>query len=162
MPVRDPTPNGTPWAAWSRRCRPPLPISMPPALTMDQWLQTGPTEAVRSANPQRTRYSAQAGQPTMTAMKRVLFHQFDRSNARNGTLGYLDQGWRLRHKEEVILFGRIARSEGLAEEATTTGSSPSRLWLGSLPAPGQTRPPLSGSLAQETYVRMIVPVRNAE
>ena len=129
---------------------------------MDQWLSTAPSQAVRSANAQRGRYYPVASEPTLTIVKRLLFYQIDRNSKRNIALRYLDQSWRLRHKDEVILFGRIPREERAAEEVTAGGASPSRLWLGTLPSAGQTRPPLSGSLAQETYVRMIVPVRTVE
>jgi hypothetical protein len=129
---------------------------------MDQWLTAVPTQYGRHARPQRVNYSPAPVEPTITIMKGLLFHQFDRSGKRNNALGNLDQSWRLRHKDEVLLFGRIAREEQPAEELTASGTSPTRLWLGSLPAAGQPRPPLSGTLAQETFVRMIVPVRSVD
>ncbi len=98
----------------------------------------------------------------MTIIKRLLFHQRDRSDKRNITLRQLDQSWRLGHKDEVFLFGRVARADRAAEDVTQSGASPSRLWLGDVPAAGQPRPALQGKLAQETYVRMIIPVRTSE
>jgi hypothetical protein len=130
-------------------------------LSMDEWLRTA-GQPVRTTTAPRTRYSPAPSEPTLRIIKRLLFHQADRSGGRDSALGYLDQTWRLRHKDEVILFGRIAREEGSAEELTRAGTAPSRLWLGTLPVTGQLRPPLSGSLSQETYVRMIVPVRASE
>jgi hypothetical protein len=132
------------------------------ALDMDSWLKDVPTQSHRRATAPRGQYGSVPSEPTMTVMKGLLFHQFDRSGKRNNTLRNLDQSWRLRHKEEVVLFGRIAREERPAEELTTAGASPTRVWLGSLPAMGQSRPPLSGTLAQETFVRLIVPVRTAD
>jgi hypothetical protein len=132
------------------------------ALSMDEWLQTGPAAVSRGTNAGRSRFPA-ASESTLTVIKKLLFFtQSDNSGRRDSALRYLDQSWRLRHKDEVILFGRVERAEEPAEELTATGTAPSRLWLGSLPAMGQPRPPLSGTLAQETFVRMIVPVRTAE
>jgi hypothetical protein len=132
------------------------------AMPMEEWLSTAPMKASLNASPSRIRYSNVPSEATTTIIKKLLFPEFDRSSRRDSALRHLDQGWRLRHKDEVLLFGRIAREEGQAEALTMAGTSPSRLWLGSLPAIGQSRPPLSGTLAQETYVRMIVPVRTSE
>ena len=79
--------------------------------------------------------------------------------ATNYTLSYLNQYWRLKSKDEAVLFGRLTRVKGPAEGVSQGGSSPSRLWLGSLPGSGQ-RSPLSGELAQDTYVRVFIPVSN--
>ena len=38
---------------------------------------------------------------------------------------------------------------------------PTTLWLGRLPETGGTRPALDGNLNQDTYVRMILPVKPA-
>jgi hypothetical protein len=131
------------------------------SLSMQQWLTSVPRQSWGNANPQRPR-SSPAPQPTASIIKQLLFSQLAGAGTRNSALRYLDQSWRRHHKDEVILFGRIARKEGSAEELAAAGTSPSRLWLGSLPAAGPGRPPLSGTLAQETYVRMIVPVRSVE
>jgi hypothetical protein len=91
----------------------------------------------------------------------LLFHEEVRGSPwRNSALRRLDQSWRLHHKEEVVLYGRIARREGPAEEVATHAATPSRLWLGRLPGTGQARQPLPGTLSQETYVRIFIPVQN--
>jgi hypothetical protein len=132
------------------------------AQSMEEWLKTRPTLISRGPNPPRSRYPV-ASEPTITVIKKLLFFsQSDSSGKRDSNLRYLDQSWRLRHKDEVILFGRALREERPAEELTASGTAPSRLWLGSLPAGGQSRPPLSGKLTQETYVRIIIPVRTVE
>jgi hypothetical protein len=99
-------------------------------------------------------------------MTRLLFHDklTEGSRRRNHTLRHLDQSWRLRdinHHDspiqEAILIGRLPRLEGPAEEvAENKKGVPSRLWLGSLP--GEERKPLSGSMIQDTYVRVFLPV----
>jgi hypothetical protein len=77
----------------------------------------------------------------------------------------LDQRWRLDpdNRQEVVLFGRAMpavgqNSEGPAEDMTQSGLSPSRLWLGKLPGE-PNRPALIGTLFQETYVRVFIPVK---
>jgi hypothetical protein len=93
-------------------------------------------------------------------IKRLLFAQLDGST-KNATLEELDQSWRLAHADVAFVVGRIARQEGSAEEIARGTASPTTLWLGSLPGPGQPRPALSGTLRQDTYVRMILPVMAA-
>jgi hypothetical protein len=85
---------------------------------------------------------------------------------RNNLLGYLDQSWRLRElnsrevsTQEALVVGRLARAQGPAEEVGRGKSAPSRLWLGALPGSGQTRPPLPGTMTQDTYLRIALPVR---
>jgi hypothetical protein len=93
-------------------------------------------------------------------MKQLLFQDpAPNRGATNYTLSYLNQYWRLKSKDEAVLFGRLTRVKGPAEGVSQGGSSPSRLWLGSLPGSGQ-RSPLSGELAQDTYVRVFIPVSN--
>jgi hypothetical protein len=89
----------------------------------------------------------------------------------NSGLRTLDQSWRLsplptvptppqqQYRDEVMLVGRAPSLTGNAEALTAGGGSPSRLWMGTLPGRGSPRPPLSGFLSQETYVRVYIPVR---
>ncbi|HLJ98208.1 MAG TPA: hypothetical protein VKU02_33930 [Gemmataceae bacterium] len=131
------------------------------AMSMEQWLEDVPAQYRRNAAASRLPYATTPADATITVVKGLLFHQFDRKAQRNNALRFLDQSWRLRHKDEVVLFGRIPRQEGAAETLTAGGAAPTRLWLGSMPAMGQARPPLSGTLTQETFVRMIIPIRTA-
>jgi hypothetical protein len=93
-------------------------------------------------------------------MKRVMF--FDASpqqdGVRDNALRDLDQSWRRVHPNEAMLVGRAAPLDGQAETVTQDPSTPSRLWLGRLPAAGGPRPPLAGTMTQDTYVRLILPV----
>lgn len=85
-----------------------------------------------------------------------------RAQAPNASLRKLDQSWRVSsdQPEQAILVLRIATHEGQAEETTRSPDSPSRLWLGELPTSGAKRPALQGTLKQETYIRVFVPVQN--
>lgn len=93
-------------------------------------------------------------------MRSVLFNKMDQGTGwQNSGLRHLDQSWRLKRTNEVVVWGRIAPAQpGSAEDVTTDVVSPSRLWLGDLPGPKKTRPSLAGRLSQRTYVRVFIPV----
>jgi hypothetical protein len=138
-----------------------------PSLT-DQWVGTVPQNTVRqqSASGTRNLHSGSAS-PTIGVLKKLLFFQ---GSERNNGLRYLNESWRVQHHEsdltmngltspdQMILFGRLARQDGPAEEVTSNQSNPTQLWLGAAPAPGVQRPLLNGTLDQETYVNVIIPV----
>jgi hypothetical protein len=122
--------------------------------------------------PSSRRPGASYGQdvpaPVGTYVKSVLFHAYpndtSQGNARNSSLRYLDEKWRLDkdNTKEAILFGVAVPpgdqpSEGDAETMSQSGLSASKLWLGQLPGVG-TRSPIQGTLTQETYVRVYIPV----
>jgi len=90
----------------------------------------------------------------------------------NHLLRPLDLRWRVGHVaaagrdtsvREAILFARARPRVGAAEDLTAdaTRPLPTKLWLGELPMSGKPRPALSGYLHQETYVRVLLPVRPA-
>jgi hypothetical protein len=104
------------------------------------------------------------GDPTFRLWP-ALFHdltagQFGRLY--NSSLRGLDESWRVGEKspDEAILVARIGRAEGPAEAMSNAPSSPTRLWLGELPGRGP-RAPLTGTLRQETYIRVFIPVAPA-
>jgi hypothetical protein len=84
---------------------------------------------------------------------------------RNHSFRRLDQSWRLYPERwerqpdatrEAILFARLPRSTGQA--AGSRSPIEADLWLGELPGEGKTRPALPGSLIQDTYLRVYLPV----
>lgn len=109
-------------------------------------------------------------------IKRILFHEaIDTRNAvRNHLLRPLDQGWRIQEEprekqgehrtREAMLFARVAHAAGQADEITSDANRPlaTKLWLGDTPETGRSRPSLDGQLNQDTYVRVILPVRPAQ
>lgn len=112
------------------------------------------------------------GQKTSTGVAPIfnlMFHdeaqKFNDTLApRNATLRRVDQSWRFSalHRDEVIVVGRVpmvrdAQAEGLLTEADSP--SPTKLWLKDLPGPGKKRDAQQGTLQQETYVRIYVPVK---
>lgn len=102
---------------------------------------------------------------TMTTdniFKRLVFHGAypPVNQPRNLALRELDEFWRLGLKNEVILFGRLPHKQDKAEAVTEDVVSPSRLWLGSLPAPNTRRLELPGTLKQDTYVRVFLPIQS--
>jgi hypothetical protein len=102
-------------------------------------------------------------------LKDLLFH------ARGGTFDLysnlterrLDASWRVRQSwpeelvvRDAILVGRLARARGSAETLTAENDPrlPTHLWLGALPGGDQERPALSGTMVQDTYIRVFLPV----
>lgn len=117
----------------------------------------------------RTGSDQDAYQPT-AYVRDLLFHEKAdlQSQYRNHAQRALDQSWRLSETQtrglrtqEAILFGRVPRARGLSEELMQKGDPrlPTHLWLGQLPGEEQERPALEGTLIQDTYVRIYVPVR---
>jgi hypothetical protein len=111
----------------------------------------------------------------LNLVKRISFHErIDTQNSvRNHLLRPLDLGWRTyraeeapgeRRTREAILFGRVRHVSGPAEQVTSDAQMPpaSKLWLGDTPDGARSRPSLIGHLNQDTYVRVILPVRHAE
>jgi hypothetical protein len=115
-------------------------------------------------------------------VKQILFHEKTdpQSNLRNYSLRPLDQSWRLREEDfagqpretrvrEVILYGRLKRQIGPADTVSrsTDQPLPTMLWLDDLPEKtedgksNKTWPGLNGTLVQDTYIRVIIPVRPA-
>jgi hypothetical protein len=108
-------------------------------------------------------------------VKRLMFHEkIDQSMTwRNHAFRRLDQSWRMPFDREshllrdAILFGRIKRLDekvGRADEVNRDPLNPTRLWLEVLPgdtdSAGQPLPlpGLRGTMVQDTYVRIILPV----
>lgn len=93
--------------------------------------------------------------------KQISFFEADPKKAgmRNVTMRNLDVSWRLRLKNEAILFARIAPKSAAAEAITNDPLSSSKLWLGKLPAANETRPSLLGTVNQETYIRVFIPIK---
>jgi hypothetical protein len=136
-----------------------------PSQDIQNWAHRGGVDVVG-----RTNYFAN------DVVKEFLFHEQedDGSKRRNHSLRRLDLSWRLQREperretniREAIIYGRMAHADGGAEDLTRSPSMPTALWLGNspenLPAQGRTRPALAGHMVQDTYVRIILPVRPAE
>jgi len=122
------------------------------------WMREGFPDAPRLS----TSVDSLAAWSTSSLMKGLLFHDKAESGlVRNNTgLRTLDQGWRLKDRDEVVLLGRVEPrgGGGPAEKVTLDPGTPSRLWLGALPGSG-ARPKLDGSLTQRTFVRVYIPVQ---
>jgi len=96
------------------------------------------------------------------------------NNTSNHSLRTLDLSWRSRTKDllqqrddhirEAILVARVKFALGPAEMLTASVNNPlpTNLWMGELPGDKKTRPSLAGTLAQDTFVRVLLPVRPKE
>jgi hypothetical protein len=99
---------------------------------------------------------------------RALFHEKiaggKAGGLENASLRELDQSWRLSeaNRDEVMLLARVPVVSGPAEGLLTDPAGPSAttLWLKGLPGQG-TRTEVPGSLRQETYIRVFIPVKPA-
>lgn len=92
-----------------------------------------------------------------SVVKQLMFQEAYVGRGAKNALRYLDQSWRLLQKDEAILVGRLSRVKDAAETVAQGSASPSLLWLGSLPSTG-TRKTLAGTMAQETYLRVFIPL----
>ncbi|WP_020469277.1 hypothetical protein [Zavarzinella formosa] len=97
----------------------------------------------------------------------LLFHETSNDTEirsgqpKNISLRDLDQSWRVGpdHGEQAILVLRVPTREGLAESMAESPLSPSRLWIGANPSDMKARPSNPGTLRQETYIRVFIPVK---
>lgn len=133
------------------------------------WLSAwnGAITIKRNLNPEQMNGNLESFAPF--SIMGLLFHEAtqktDDASAQlsNASMRRLDQSWRIApdNREELIVLGRVAPEEGSSEEILTAAdsASPTQLWLKNLPAQGQARTPVPGTLRQETYVRIFVPIR---
>jgi hypothetical protein len=142
----------------------------------DEWQRAWGQGAVTAAPQQMGVGRRPASTPTGFApmsLLSVMFHEAtfrgtEDANAvlSNATVRRIDQSWRLsdEHRDEVIVIGRTDAAADSAE-ALMSGEnpfSPTKLWLKALPGTGVKREPIPGTLRQETYVRIFVPVEPAK
>ena len=99
-----------------------------------------------------------------------MFHgKAEGSPMLNSGLRPLDESWRLNaektaagdsvFRDEVILVGRTPTLSDKAETVANNPGSATRIWLDRLPDGKSAPPALPGYLAQETYVRVYIPVQ---
>jgi hypothetical protein len=108
-------------------------------------------------------------EPARTFIRSILFNEAreqseGKSLAKNGGLRDLDQSWRLRQEdpgEQAVLVGRVNLETGAADDVAGKPAIVARLWLGALPGAGAGPPKISGTMRQETYVRVFLPVKAA-
>jgi hypothetical protein len=129
-------------------------------------------EFIQWQNTFRHRQAAQTGLGPLTVLvNNLLFHDrisLGGNRRRNNTLRFLDQSWRLRESslhgvrvQEAILYGRLPRREGPRQEVERSPTSPSRLVFGPSVQDLDRAVP-AGTLAQDTYVRVFLPVPPAK
>jgi hypothetical protein len=143
----------------------PVKLTLEPgrAVDVERWAklapQRSPADDEEPAGGRRTFNPA-------PLVKALLFH--DAAGGNNHAFRRLDLSWRLRELQarnegvrNLILVGRLARARGPAEQLTGGGDPrlPTHLWLGALPGEGVPRPALSGTLTQDTFIRVLLPVR---
>jgi hypothetical protein len=102
----------------------------------------------------------------------MLFHEKVLGSAKalsNASMRDLDMSWRIEEAskakffDEAILVANISPPAGPTEAMLTdpTGPSATTLWLkGGLPGGNTPREPIPGTLRQETYIRVFIPIRS--
>ena len=106
------------------------------------------------------------GAVSKTPLWSTLFHDKVSSGSiddiHNASLRLLDESWRISsdNRDEAILLIAVPAQSAPAEELMTRpdGPSPSLVWLRGLPSEGITRQPMPGTLKQETYIRIYIPI----
>lgn len=107
--------------------------------------------------------------PTSLIRQAMFFQKHNPGDSpRNHSLRFLDFSWRLQDEprpgesrlREAILYAHVPFQRGRAD-SLGKGSDPlpTNLWLGELPDAGKTQPALAGTMAQDTYIRVVLPVR---
>lgn len=99
----------------------------------------------------------------------AMFHEFvagrTGSPLANASLRSLDQSWRVDkdYLDEVMILAKLGPETGPTEAVFGRDFSPSPtlVWLRGRPGDGKTREPIPGSIRQETYVRIFLPVKKA-
>jgi hypothetical protein len=138
------------------------------------WL--GKDAQFRARNDDTFDVKPSAYRPT-PLMKQLFF--FDKlhmvgGSTRNHSLRPLDQSWRLKEfppqvdeltatVRTAVLVARLARAEGNTFHLHNSNDPhlPTHLWLGTLPGDKDARNKLnlSGTMIQDTYIRIFIPVR---
>lgn len=104
-------------------------------------------------------------------IKAFLFPERTAGQHRNHLFRMVDQSWRLRSYSlqdrsvrTAMLVGYVGRAAGTSEQMIGDNRAmlATHLWLGELPGEGKERPALSGSMIQDTYIRVLLPVRPKE
>jgi hypothetical protein len=134
---------------------PGKPVALRPgsqAPSLAQWMGEGSSGA--SNVP-----STPASGSLSALMRRIMFHGASpQESSGNSALQHLDQSWRRMRQHEAVLVARLQRKEGLAETVSQDPETTSRLWLGELPGGAATRPALAGTMTQETFIRVWIPL----
>jgi len=111
-------------------------------------------------------------QPTIITNLNIfgaLFHERTSTGGKplnNAGLRDLDLSWRVEdaqkprfHDEAILVFSQSPPS-GLAEGMMSpNGASPTKLWLRGLPGGSKPREAVPGTMRQETFVRVFLPIR---
>jgi hypothetical protein len=134
-----------------------------------QWYATGgpgespPTGVVQWQPGQTPGYG---GNPVAQRLNlSMLFHDATRTHSEpsNGAMRDIDQSWRANdaNRDEAILVARLPQASGAAESINSADTNPTRIWLGDLPSTSMGRPALQGTMRQDVYVRVFIPITTA-
>jgi len=143
-----------------------------------EWSRKNQAVAAPATVPRNTPFGPPPAPPTLAAtdsvMRTMLFHEkfeVGTRTTRNAAFRELDQSRRIdkierdeRNKDagiSAIIYGTTKMEKGDAEATAKHPSSATSLWIGALPDGKNQRPPLTGTLRQETHVRFFVPIKKS-
>ena len=104
-------------------------------------------------------------EPSDNIVRMIMFYEARETSAghrvRNAGFRELDESWRIQKSDTdgAILYSKIPMVEGAAEDLEKRPDTVTQLWLGALPGSGAERPPLTGTMRQETHMRFYLPVK---
>ena len=129
---------------------------------MTDWLQT--SNLVSSPDYRGRYHTSENAVPINPLMHRLLFFQESPKpdQAQNDSLRFLDQSERLSQPDQVILFGRLAAWRARRKPSHRARPRPAACGWGELPASGQERPAIPGTMTQDTFVRVYLLVKEPE
>jgi hypothetical protein len=139
------------------------------SIAFSDWARQNPAvpapQNVQPRTPWAPKPLPPAIERTGNIIRTIMFHEAFESGgsrtARNAGFRDLDQSWRIgaEDRDGAVLYGQLPMVSGAAEDVVKRNTTATRLWLGALPGSGQQRPPMQGTLRQETHLRFFVPVK---
>jgi hypothetical protein len=136
---------------------------------LQNWLQrySGSSTVYMGYNSRYYQQQPPSPEPAQSFIRELMFHerlprQQTTQGLHNASLRELDQSWRLQDNDAgdvAILVGKLVVEKDAAETVSNKPGTVTRLWLGALPGGTAPRPELQGTMRQETYVRVYLPVR---
>ncbi len=133
------------------------------------WAGYNPAAAaavVMRRTPYTSQPSAVKPEPSRNIVRSIMFHEAfeigQSRTTRNAEFRDFDQSWRIQKDDAdgAIVYGEVPmKDDGPAEEIMKQAGTVTRLWIGALPGSGAERPPITGTMRQETHLRFFVPVK---
>jgi hypothetical protein len=137
--------------------------------SFEEWAKSNPAIPVQAPPTTRMPFGPPPVptqfEPSRSIVRSIMFFdafEFGASHrVRNAGFRELDESWRIQKTDTdgAILYGEIPMVEGAAEDVLKQPATVTQIWIGAIPGSGTERPPMSGTMRQETHMRFYVPVK---